>query len=150
MIAYILGALLAQGRMPPLPATFPPVPQGAALIRNSGSTNSAGYTLVIAPDGGATLRQYDGYTPKAVAAAQTRWLFAKLKAAGPLDSLGQEHCMKSASFGTATQITWNGATSGDLSCAADPVSRELVRTIAVIATQLKIGTQRRPHRLHLL
>ena len=161
MIALVFGAMLAflqsdaeptpgptdepapgfaRGRMPPLPPSFPPLPPGAAVVRNSGSTNSAGYTLAIAPDGRATLRQYDGLANKTVAAAQTRWLFSRLKAAGPLDSLGIEHCMKSASFGTSTTITWNGTTSGDVSCSADPASRELVRTINVIVTQLDIST----------
>ena len=171
MIALVLGASLAyvqpdapstpvptaettpgtvRGRMPPLPPSFPPVPPGAAVIANSGSTNSAGYTLVIAPDGSATVRQYEGFTQKTVAGAQTHWLFGRLRAAGPLDSLGLEHCIKSASFGTSTRITWNGTTSGDVSCSADPASRELVRTINVIVTQLAVPTLRRPARLRPL
>ena len=171
MIAFALGVLLARarppadpvpqpaaettpasvrGRMPPLPPSSPPVPPGAAVIRNSGSTNSAAYTLVIAPDGAATFGGDDGYTRKTVAAAQTRWLFSRLAAAGPLESLGLQHCMKSASFGTSTTITWNGSTSGDVSCSADPASRELMRTITVIAAQLAIPTLPRPRRLRPL
>ena len=171
MIAFALGVLLAhaqpatdpapqpavettpgavRGRMPPLPPSSPPIPPGAAIIRNSGSTNSAGYTLVIAPDGAATVGGYEGYTRKTVAGVQTRWLFARLGDAGPLDSLGLEHCIKSASFGTSTRITWQGTTSGDISCTADPTSRELTRTIEVIVKQLAIPTFARPRRLRPL
>ncbi len=171
MIALLLGAMLARlqpetgpspdptaqmtpgivrGRMPPLPPSFPPIPPGAAVITNSGSTNSAGYTLVIVPDGSATVRQYEGVTKATVAGAQTRWLFGRLRSAGPLDSLGLERCMKSASFGSRTTIAWNGSTTGDVSCSDDDASRELVRTINVIVTQLAVPTLRRPRRVRPL
>ena len=156
MIALVLGALLAQAAATPgavrgrMPATLPPVPPDAAVIRTSASTNTAGYTLVVAPDGTATVRQYDGFRQGTVLAPQTRWLFVKLRAAGPLTSLGAPGCIKSASFGTSTELSWNGVSSGDLTCATDPASRELIRTIGVIVRQLAIGTALRPRRLRPL
>lgn len=140
MSALVFAALLAQAQA---------VPQGAAVIANSGSTNSAGYTLVVTPDGAATIRQYDGATQKAVGAPQTRWLFKLLADAGPLDALGLAHCMKSASFGTSLHVAWNDRTSGDLSCGGDATSRELARTIGVIVRQLDIATFPRARRLRL-
>ena len=148
MIALLLGALLAQAVE--APASQPPVPPGAAVIANSGSTNAAGFTVVVTPDGAATVRQYDGSKQKVVGAPQTRWLFALLQAAGPLDALGLAHCMKSASFGTSTRIAWNDRTSGDLSCGGDATSRELARTIGVIVRQLDIVTMPRSRRLRTL
>lgn len=173
MIALILSALLAQavpasssspvpstmpessaapasgdapvGRMP---ATFPPMPAGAAVIRNSGSTNSAGYTVILAPDGSATVRQYDGFAQKLVGAPQTHWLFLKLRQAAPLATLGNARCVKSVSFGSSTTVSWNDSTSGDLSCGGDPRSRELARTIGVIVRELDISLVPRARRLY--
>jgi hypothetical protein len=161
MTAFVFGVLLRQ-TMVTSPATAvaspavaspaamsSPVatPPGAATIVNSGSTNTAAYTLVIAPDGSATLAQDGAAQPEVVAAPQARWLFEKLHEAEPVDSLGSGHCMKSASFGTSTVVTWNGRSSSDLSCDDNPTSRELLRTIRVIARQLDIPTFRHRRRL---
>jgi hypothetical protein len=150
-LALGLGALLAQampgdaGRR--MPVTVPAAPPGAAVILNSGSTNASGFTIVLTPDGAATVRQDDAVAQKIVGAAQTRWLFEKLRAAGPLDALALEHCMKSASFGTFTHISYDDRTSGDISCGGDSAARELARTVAVIVRQLDIDTRPHAHRL---
>ena len=149
-MAFVLAALLAQAMVTsPPPGATPPVvaPPGAATIVDSGSTNTAGYTLVVAPDGAATVAQDGIAQPKVVAAAQAHWLFAKLREAEPVDSLGGGHCMKSASFGTSTVVTWHARTSSDLSCDENPASRELLRTIRVIARQLAVATFRHGRRL---
>ncbi len=161
MIA-VLAALLAQpvpapSDAPPpvvrrerLPVTYPPAPPDAAVISNSGSTNTAGYTIVITPDGSTIVRQYDSFERKVVAAPQTRWLFQKLQQAGPLDSLATVHCMKSASFGSSTTVAWNDRSSADISCGGDPLTRELMRTIGVIVRELAIDTRPQLRRLHPL
>ena len=132
------------------PATFPPVPPDAAVIENSGSTNAAGYTIVISPDGNAVVRQYDSFQRKVAGAPQTRWLFLKLREAAPLDSLATVHCLKSASFGSSTTVSWNDRSTADLSCGGDPLSRELMRTIGVIVRDLGIDTRPQRRRLHPL
>jgi len=55
--------------------------------------------------------------------------------------------MKSASFGSSTTLTWQGAVSGDLSCGGGPTVAELNRTIGVILTQLRVTPGPRRARL---
>ncbi len=119
---------------------MPSVPPDAAVIRNSGSTNTAGYVIVLTLDGHATVGQEGQYTTATLARPQTRWLFAKLREAGPLGALPAGHCMRSVSFGSSTTISYQGATTPDLGCAVSPLERELARTVGVIVAQLHIST----------
>ncbi|MDQ2908821.1 MAG: hypothetical protein M3R44_05645 [Candidatus Eremiobacteraeota bacterium] len=118
----------------------PAIPADAAVIRNSGSTNTAGYTIVLSPDGHAVIGQYGRYTSTSLARPQTRWLFAKLREAGTIGALPAGHCMRSVSFGSSTTISYQGATTPDLGCAVSPLERELARTVGVIVRQLNIST----------
>lgn len=136
MLAALFATLIAQA------ATDSPAAD-AATIRNSGSTNTAGYTIVVKRDFTADVTQNGTTTTAAVAAAQAKWLFAKLREAAPLDALPGRTCMKSASFGSSTTIAYAGATTPDLSCATNAAARELNRTIGVIAQQLGVGGFRR-------
>jgi hypothetical protein len=125
---------------PPTPASPPHVEAspGDAVIVRSASTNSAGYTIVVHPDYSAELI-IDGTTKHgAVPAAQAKWLFEKLAAAGPLEALAARHCMKSASFGTSLTVSYRGQGSPDLSCGGGDDARELARTAAVIAGKLGV------------
>ena len=135
-LALALGAALAQASAPPSAPASP----DDAVIRNSGSTNTAGYTLVIRRDGSAELQQGGTQQAKTLGHSQTAWLFAKLDDDAPLSSLPVGHCMRSASFGSVTRITYRGETTGDVGCATDPATQELKRTLAVIETQLGIAT----------
>jgi hypothetical protein len=97
-------------------------PSPTAVIVNSGSTNSYGYTISVSPDGKAsvTLQERGGGpvgTPKpfTVPAATATRFFADLAAARKANA-ATVPCMKSASFGTTTHITWQEWTSPDLSC----------------------------------
>lgn len=126
------------------PRMLPPNAAGDATIRNSGSTNTAGYTVVIHPGDSADVTVDGEVSHRTVGAAQVRWLFAKLRAAGPLDGMAGGRCMKSASFGSTTTIAYNGHVSPDLSCSGDAMSRELARTAEVIVAKLGIaGTRMR-------
>jgi hypothetical protein len=165
MIALVLFALL--GQPAPAAATTPPsalapapvvssqpeaspTPQIAAadaVIRNSGSTNTSGYTIVVHPDDSADVIQQGTVRHVTLAEPQAKWLFAKLKEDGPLPSLGAGHCMKSASFGTSTSISYEGASTPDLSCPSSDASRELSRTVGVIVTQLGVNPAVRRFRL---
>ena len=121
---------------PPLSAT--PAP-GDALIVNSGSTNTAPYTIDVHPDGTADVAIAGQMQHAHVGAPQAHWLFAKLKSAAPLASLPRAGCMKSASFGTSTTIVYDGSRTPDLSCpGGSALAQELGRTAGVIVNQLGI------------
>jgi len=111
------SASAAAGRRLPMPA---PTGTDVALIVNSGSTNTSGYTLRVERGGAVTLVGQDDLPakktvdPKLVAA-----LFADLKTAGPLNAMATARCMKSASFGTVTHVSYNGQISPDISCPAN-------------------------------
>jgi len=94
----------------------------SAVIVNSGSTNAVGYKISVSSDGkaSATLQNRDGSSagsekaftvPKATAAR----FFADLAAARGSNA-ATVPCMKSASFGSTTHITWQGWVSPDLDC----------------------------------
>ena len=90
----------------------------AATIHNSGSTNTAGYTITLWSDGSGNVSMQSG-NPRAIAIAPalTTRFFNDLRAAraenGPV-----QHCMKSASFGTTTIVAWHAWQSPDLQCPA--------------------------------
>ena len=92
-----------------------------AMIVNSGSTNSYGYSITVRSDGNATatlqVRGAAAGTTKAftIPAATVERFFADLAAARKGNATTSP-CMKSASFGTSTHITWQGWVSPDLSC----------------------------------
>lgn len=129
------------------PATTPRMsaPHGSlgdATIANSGSTNSAGYTIVVHPDYSADVTVAGATERKMLSAPQARWLFIKVRAAMPLSSLAAGHCMKSASFGSTTTVAYGGEISPDLSCGGDTMSRELLRTTSIIVEHLQIPLRR--------
>lgn len=120
---------------PSPPATLLRVPtaENEALIVDSGSTNRAGYRLRVTADGWTALQQGDVPLRKRVSADLVARFFADLRAAGPLDRLRTAHCMKSASFGTTTQIGYRGKLSPDVSC---PGTSAAARALSVDATAL--------------
>ncbi len=88
----------------------------SATIANSGSTNTAGFTITLWSDGtGSTSKQ--GASPRAIAIAPdlTARFFTDLHAA-QLENTPPQHCMKSASFGTRTTVAWHAWRSPDLQC----------------------------------
>lgn len=120
-----------------------------AMIRNSGSTNTSGFTITLAPDGTGNVSMPSGH-PRAIAIAPdlTARFFADLHAAhregGP-----PSHCMKSASFGTTTTVAWQGWHSPDLQCA--PFSANmgaLVKDVQSIEAAAGVGPGG-PHRIGL-
>ncbi len=119
----------------------------AVTIRNSGSTNTAGFTIVVHADRSADVIVDGQSERKTVGAPQTRWLFRKVREAGALDTLAGGSCMKSASFGSTTTIAFDGHSSPDLSCGGDVTSRELARIANVVASQLAVGGPRTRGRL---
>ena len=99
----------------------------SVVIVNSGSTNFAGYRIVVEKSGNAeytaTPRRYGpqsqgaaGPVRKKVPRPLLQRLYSDLGAAKPLSALPEAHCMKSASFGSTLTVEFNGQKTPDLSC----------------------------------
>ncbi|MBV9232771.1 MAG: hypothetical protein JO030_01905 [Candidatus Eremiobacteraeota bacterium] len=114
-------------------------PQQTAAILNTGSTNTHGYKITVAADGTGTavLQNRDGsaagsvkafHVPPDVAAR----FFADLAAARK-NKTATVHCMKSASFGSSTHVTWEDWQSADLDCPpADSYTGALIKDVEKI------------------
>jgi hypothetical protein len=134
-----------------------PVPKGAAVILNTGSTNTSGYRIVVQRSGAAEFidakRRATGRIPAALAAK----FFGELESAMPLSKIPIYPCMKSASFGTALFIWWRGERSPDLTCPANAKDAILGTDAGAIADALGVSTiprgrpipmmQNEPHRM---
>ena len=90
-----------------------------ATINVSGSTNTLPYVLAVYDNGSAVLdvqdkpqRQFPAGT------ADSQRLEILLVQVGDVSRLRGGRCARSVSFGTITQITYNGKTSDDISCTA--------------------------------
>jgi hypothetical protein len=104
--------------------------QELAIIKNSGSSNSPGWTLTIFQDGSGSLR-YENVSPKqrffrpyddktyATGTFDSNQLTALLTRIKDVSMIPDHGCLKSVSFGSKTTIHYNGKTSGDLSCLSD-------------------------------
>ncbi|MBV8117170.1 MAG: hypothetical protein JOY69_00655 [Candidatus Eremiobacteraeota bacterium] len=122
-----------------------PARDGAAIV-DSGSTNTSGYRIDIWSDGRATIRLQNragvaqgSARPFTVSAKVAARFFTDLKAARAANVAGAP-CMKSASFGTTTHVSWHGWTSPDLDCPADsPLLSALVRDVNAIRAASGIG-----------
>jgi hypothetical protein len=122
-------------------------PRDSAIIVNSGSTNSTGFKISVWSDGSASaiLQNRDG-TPAGkaksftVPAATASRFFSDLAAARKANA-ATVRCMKSASFGTSTYITWQGWKSPDLDCPPkDSLGDALVKDVAAIRQASGIST----------
>ena len=157
-LAGAAGLLLAV--LPVYAKKAPKAPVQRAKIDNTGSTNTKGYTIEVSPDSSA---QYSMYDPligaqlsgtqfdgkKVLPKAQVKALFHDLDAAIPLNALPVRHGMRSASFGTATYITYKGQRSPDLTFASDPRTAALKADIDAITKTLHVGNApRRPIVIH--
>jgi hypothetical protein len=126
-------------------------PPDTAQIVNSGSTNTLGYTIRVSSDGKASLELQGGSaasTPKpfTLSADLATRFFADLAAARKGNAVTVP-CMKSASFGTSTHVSWQGWKSPDLSCPPkDSLGEALVKDIDGIrqAAGVSVAPLRRP------
>jgi hypothetical protein len=171
-LAVAFVGLLESGLANAQPATTPEsqatatagqgVEQNLATIVQSRSTNSRGYKLVIRNNGSATVDisgasfafrmeppRSQEFPPGTI---DTKTLRRLLVEVGDVSRIPIGSCAKSASFGTRTQITYAGQTSGDLQCirpqAADSgqalmqASEDLGRFVRTTLGQLKINDRR--------
>jgi hypothetical protein len=131
-----------------------------ATFIQSGSTNSRAYKVAIHNDGSATVEFDDAsrdsrveppqqFPHESIDVATLRRLLAEI---GDVSRIQTGDCAKSASFGTSTQISYAGKTSGDLQCilhealGGDQVlldsSEELGRFVQSVLSHLKIDSRR--------
>jgi hypothetical protein len=133
-----------------------------ATILQSGSTNTRGYKVVIHNDGSATAEisgapairksepaRSQQFPPGTINTKTLRRLLAEIGDVGKIPTGG---CAKSASFGTRTEITYAGKTSGDLQCVRQQASggdeaplqasKELSKFVQTTLIQLKVNDKR--------
>jgi hypothetical protein len=107
-------------------------------IVNSGSTNAAGFQIVIQKSGDAEyasrprragIEKGAAKIQKTIPRPLADRFFADVDAARPLASLPARHCAKSASFGTRLNIEMGDDESPDLSCGdgGDPKIKALIQ-----------------------
>ncbi|MBC5805308.1 MAG: hypothetical protein DLM53_02570 [Candidatus Eremiobacter antarcticus] len=149
----VIGAMttiVSAGVIAPFAVPYLPVPKGAAVILNTGSTNTAGYRIVVRPTGESEYAMRSGSLSGrgrqigAVSQAQAQRFFRDLAAAAPLQNLRSVPCMKSASFGSSLFVWWNHERSPDLSCARGTAALALAGDAAEIATALNVAAFGKP------
>ena len=120
----------------------------SAIIYNSGSTNTAGFTITVWPDANAraSVRGQTDHAFTLQADLASRF-FRDLHAASLVTPLPR-YCMKSASFGSITTVQWRGWRSPDLLCPPFPSSLEALAQ-DVNAIESAAGIARAPHRIGL-
>jgi hypothetical protein len=164
--AFLIAALLqvpAASQLPPQNGGGKEQASGEiATIIQSPSTNTPGFKIVIHEDGSATeeVSQFRGpsnaqsqtrqYPPGSI---DTNTLHRLLTTIGDVSKIPTGFCPKSVSFGTRTQIAYNGKVSGDLQCVraqaseTDPsllhASQELSKFVQNIVKQARVPAGRR-------
>ncbi|CAF0889185.1 unnamed protein product [Rotaria sordida] len=126
-------------------------------IVNSGSTNTAGYTIELRRDGivrwtVAHRRPLLITTPSTpssttsvmsirLSSALTNSVFESVQAALPLSQFPPKFCIKSVSFGTSLHVIYNGEQSPDLNCPLEDVRLiALNKAIREVISVLQINT----------
>ena len=159
VIAGKFGAAPAAGHGTGRPANSDA--QGVlAVITQSRSTNTRGYTVTIHNDGSATAEIegtiFEGRAqpPRSqqfpAGTIDTKTLRSLLTEIGDVSKIPIGFCAKSISFGTRTEITYDGKTSRDLQCIRQEPSggtqgqagEELGRFVQKTLGQLKIDARR--------
>lgn len=132
----IIGLCAAAPAFARLPVPFLPVPHDAAVIMNTGSTNTPGYRIVVQRDGAVEFVQGNNRATARLKDATVKKVFDDLEAAMPLSKLRAGTCMKSASFGSSTFVYWRHQRSPDVSCPLDPQSAALASSTTAAAFEL--------------
>ncbi|HVE14833.1 MAG TPA: hypothetical protein VNI01_15665 [Elusimicrobiota bacterium] len=121
-----------------------------AVVEDSGSTNAAGYGMVIMPSGivrfgpngkgGRVIARSlaSGSGSQKVSPALIQRFYADLDSLMPISGLARGRCAKSASFGSTTTITYRGQISPDLQCVEND-ARKLLEDVREIQRELSRG-----------
>ncbi len=121
------------------PVPYLPVPHDAAVVLNSGSTNFAGYRIVIQRSGDVEYVHGSDRRTTRLATPLVARFFADAQRGMPLSRLPVLACMKSASFGTETYAWWRGQRSPDLSCPGNAAASALMLDTSAIASALGLA-----------
>jgi hypothetical protein len=141
LVATPLAANAAITNVQKMPQNMPgylPVPHGAAVILNTGSTNTSGYRIVVQKSGNAEYVVGDQRAKATVPDTIVSKFFSDLADATPLQELQSAACMKSVSFGTSVFVYWNHQRSPDLTCPGDARGTALESDAQAIAQALHI------------
>ena len=130
-----------------------PIDNTLVVITNSGSTNTPAFTLTIHQDGSGKLTYQKGshaerfarFKDKTFPAGtfDSQQLSSQLSGIKDVSTIPNHNCLKSASFGSTTTVTFQGKTSGDLSCLSNqdtPVFLDLKDTVQKISTQISTSS----------
>jgi hypothetical protein len=128
-----------------------------AVIANSGSTNTAGFRIVVERSGSAELTpmprrsgEKPGPKHERVPDPLIHDLYADRGAAKPLASLPRPRCMKSVSFGSRLTIEVGADATPDLSCGdggsakLGALIRDANRIVELFTARRDVSTRRRP------
>jgi len=155
-LLFVLATLMAQTPPATAPAEAPPaaglpfalpIPDGAAAIDTSASSNTAGSRIVVMRDGGVSYALGSETGMRTVSTATAAQFFRDLAALTPFPPrTAAGACMHSASFGTTTTVVWEGKRTPPLGCPPGGVYADLVRDIGAIRGELQLSTfrMRRP------
>jgi hypothetical protein len=132
-----IAALTLSPKFTPVP--YLPVPRGAAVILDTGSTNSLGYRIVVQRNGDAEYVRGNARATGQISADLAKQFFSDLEGGMPLSKLQTAKCMKSASFGTSLFVWWRGQRSKDLSCPGEPLTTKIAADTQRIAVALNIA-----------
>jgi hypothetical protein len=101
----------------PAPCPTSTTTGSGVLICKSASTNTQGYYILLQTTGAASITESGNTTSGTASSSATSQLFGDLNANTPVvDIKTYAPCTKSASFGTTTTVTYEGYTTGDISC----------------------------------
>jgi len=134
LAASLLTPALAVATTPP----YLPVPVGAAVILNTGSTNLPGYRIVVQRDGSAEFVSAAGRDSGRIPAELAARFFRDLRTAAPLHILQHMPCMKSVSFGSSIFVYWDHSRSPDLSCPSTSAGQALYRDVIAVTNALHV------------
>ncbi|HEY7994523.1 MAG TPA: hypothetical protein VID24_09945 [Candidatus Eremiobacteraceae bacterium] len=133
----LIAAASAASAAAPVP--YLPVPKDAAVILNTGSTNAAGYRIVVQRSGNVEFIWGARRATATIDRSLATKFFADAASGMPLSKLQVAPCMKSASFGTSAFVWWRGQRSPDLSCPTGTRSSQLDDDALAVAKALGIG-----------
>jgi hypothetical protein len=113
----------------------------AAVILNSGSTNTCAYTIRVSSTGSATYEVCQVRHGQGTLSPQlTDTFFRDLAMAQPFTALSQKNgCLRSISFSTKTYIEYKSQRSPDVWCSADERAQKLGTDTERIAKELQFN-----------
>ncbi|MHC5676964.1 hypothetical protein [Nostoc sp.] len=120
-----------------------PIIQEPGVIINSGSTNTCQYIIRVLPSGKATYTVCNRKGAGEIKVNTAMKFFNDISAAQPLSKLPYKPCVKSASFGTSTEVSYQGKKSPDISCSTNDYRvTNLYSDTNSIQNELKFSTFR--------